>query len=108
MLIKGAVHEIGKLGSNGPFWDADHSDMVHFGLSGFYSGVLVNQSIAPQGLDDDGGRTCPMTAGLVRRRTAPLKGAVRKIGKFEVIIIFSIPKLTIRDQLGHFVDNPFN
>ena len=45
---KGAVHEIGKLGSNGPFSYADHNDMVHFGLSGFFSGVLVHQSIAPQ------------------------------------------------------------
>ena len=35
------------------------------------------------------------------------QGAVREIGKFEAIIIFSIPKLTIRDQLAHFVDNPF-
>ena len=56
-----AVHEIGELGSNGPFLDADHSDMVHFGLSGFYSGVLVHQSIAPQGLEENRGRSCPMT-----------------------------------------------
>ena len=39
---------------------------------------------------------------------ALFKGVVRKIGKFEAIIIFSIPKLTIRDQFNHFVDNPFN
>ena len=46
--LKGAVREIGKLGSNGPFFDADHTDIVHFGLSGFFSGVLVHQSIAPR------------------------------------------------------------
>ena len=46
--FKGAVREIGKLGSNGPFFDADHYGMVHFGLSGFFSGVLVHQSIAPR------------------------------------------------------------
>jgi hypothetical protein len=40
--LKGAVREIGKLGSNAPFFDANHTDMVHFGLSGFYSGVLVH------------------------------------------------------------------
>ena len=80
MVFKGAVREIGKLGSNGPFFDADHSDMIHFGLSGFYSGVLVHQSIAPPDLEDDGNWTCPTTVrlrpttvGLVRRRTAPLK-----------------------------------
>ena len=37
-----------------PFY-ADHTDMVH-------CGVLVHQSIAPQGLEDDLGQTCPMTA----------------------------------------------
>ena len=37
ILVKGAVCEIGKLGSNAPFFDADHIDMVHFG---FYSGVF--------------------------------------------------------------------
>ena len=63
--FKGAVREIGKLGSNGPFFDADHTDMVHFGLSGFYSGVLVHKSIAPQGLEDDGGRSCPTAVGVV-------------------------------------------
>ena len=44
---------------------ADHTDMVHFGLSGFISGVLVHQSIAPQGLEDDS-CTCAMTVGLVQ------------------------------------------
>jgi hypothetical protein len=44
-LLKVAVCKIGKLGSNGPFFYADHTDMVHFGLSGFNSGVLVHQSI---------------------------------------------------------------
>ena len=41
-ILKGAVREIGKLGSNGPFFDADHIDLVHFGLSGFFNGVLVH------------------------------------------------------------------
>ena len=62
VLFKGAVREIGKLGSNGPFFDADYRDMIHFGLSGFYSGVLVHQSIAPQTW-----RTTEI--GLVRRRS---------------------------------------
>ena len=65
MFLKWAVRKIGKLGSNGPFFDADHTDMVHFGLSGFYSGVLVHQSIAPQTW-----RTTEI--GLVQQRTAPL------------------------------------
>ena len=60
-VLKGAVREIGKLGSNGTFFDADPTDMDHFGLSGFYSGVLVHQSIAPQSLEENRGRSCLMT-----------------------------------------------
>ena len=69
VCFKGAVREIGKLGSNRPFSDADHTDMFHFGLSGFYIGVLVHQSIPPQDLEDDGGWSCPTTVGVVRRRS---------------------------------------
>ena len=50
-LLKGAVRKIVKLGSNGPFFDTNLTYLVHFGLSGFFSGVLVNQSIAPQTQD---------------------------------------------------------
>ena len=55
-----------------------------------------------------------MVVGVVQRRSELSDDGQsflmdsRKIGKFEAIIIFSIPKLTIRDQLAHFVDNPFN
>ena len=48
--LKGAVHEIGKLGLNGPIFYTDNNGMVIFGISRFFGGVLVHQSykgIAP-------------------------------------------------------------
>jgi hypothetical protein len=53
LFIKGGVHKIGKLGSKEPFFDADHSDMVYFGLSGFYSGVFGSSKHSSPGF---GGR----------------------------------------------------